>query len=131
MSSYKILVAEDSIDVSRMLKRVVVMTGADRLISWTFCASLEELEKLQASLKPDLILSDISFPDGESHDLLSRLFSNEKAYRPMLIAYTSYEFGQIPDTAMFDGYISKDTDPMDVINKCISLVQGRDSRGTE
>ncbi|SMF02237.1 response regulator [Pseudobacteriovorax antillogorgiicola] len=123
MASYKILVAEDCEDVSKMLRRVIEIMGAEEHMTWQFCSNLKDLEELHLSLEPDLILSDISFPDGDSLSLLNRLSQDGKLDGKLLVAYTSYDYRHIPEAKIFDSYISKDTDPLQVINTCMSLVR--------
>lgn len=112
--SKSILIVEDDLTFSTMLKTWLTRKGFDIRVSSSVNAACKELEKGGV----DLILSDLRLPDGEGTSLLER--GKKSAVQVPIIIMTSYADIQSAVNAMKSGasdYVSKPVHPEELLKK--------------
>jgi two-component system cell cycle response regulator DivK len=85
----KVLIIEDSSDISGSLKRLIELEGYEAIVANT---AFEGLDKAQTE-KPDLILMDLSLPDLSGIDLTRQIRSIDQTSKIPILCVSSYTRG--------------------------------------
>lgn len=117
LTGMRILVVDDSSDTVEMLRTLLEMDGAMVSTAGSGPEALGILE--QESF--DVVLSDISMPDMDGFELLSRLRQLPNGREVPVLALTG--FGRVEDVerAKAEGFFSHITKPIDVANIVATL----------
>jgi two-component system CheB/CheR fusion protein len=117
LTGMRILVVDDSADTAEMLHTLLEMDGA---MVATAGSGPEALGILEREFF-DVILSDISMPDMDGFELLSRLRQLPNGREVPVLALTG--FGRVEDVerAQAEGFFSHITKPIDVANIVATL----------
>lgn len=117
LTGMRILVVDDSPDTVEMLRTLLEMDGA--MVS-TAGSGPEALGILEQEFF-DVVLSDISMPDMDGFELLSRLRQLPNGREVPVLALTG--FGRVEDVerAKAEGFFSHITKPVDVANIVATL----------
>ena len=122
----RLLVVEDDIAVQRVIKRVAAQAGyeviqaLDGETGWT----------IACEMKPDVILLDITLPELDGRDLLSRLKKSEATSHIPVVIYSGHDEQHERLLGLELGaeeYITKPIEPESVIHALNSVL--RKSRG--
>ncbi|MFJ8461588.1 response regulator transcription factor [Lysinibacillus xylanilyticus] len=107
----KILIVEDEVDISRLLKTVLLKEGVSEV--FTAATAAEGLD-LFHTVKPDLVLLDIMLPDGEGYEVCKSI--RETSHVPILFlsAKTEEVDKLLGITIGGDDYITKPFSPKEV-----------------
>ena len=90
MSTARVLLIEDEVDVRQLLKRVIALEGFTMFEAANCQSALKVLE----NEKIDLVLCDVKLPDGDGVDLIKRM----KSSFPLLEIIVLTAYGNIPDS---------------------------------
>ena len=107
----KILIVEDEVDISRLLKTVLLKEG----IAEVFMASTaKDGVKQFHAVQPDLVLLDIMLPDGEGYEVCKTI--RETSHVPILfLSAKTEEVDKLLGLAIgADDYITKPFSPKEV-----------------
>lgn len=85
----RVLIIEDSADISGSLKRLIELEGYEAIIA---SSGFEGLDKAQNE-DPDLILMDLSLPDLSGIDLTRQIRSIERTSEIPILCVSSYTRG--------------------------------------
>jgi PAS domain S-box-containing protein len=122
LDGLKLLVVDDEEDALALVTQVLESRGAD---VYSVASASEALERL-ASLKPDVIVSDIGMPDEDGYSLIRKIraLPAENGGRTPAVALTAYARAEDAQRAFAAGYqlhISKPVEPSQLANVVANL----------
>jgi len=107
--AFRVLVVEDTSAIRYMLVRLLVMMGHEVAEA---ANGKEGLEKA-ITFQPDVILSDISMPEMNGHELATSIRSNDALKHIIMVALTGFGQNADRENALrcgFDDYMTKPAD---------------------
>lgn len=122
MSQKSILVVEDEVDISQLIKRSLSLKQFDILVAHSGTEALGIIEKT----KPDLILLDIMMPDMDGFEVCRQIKanSNSKDIPVVFLTVRSNQEDMIKGKdAGAIGYITKPFDPFKLSEEVEKLLQ--------
>jgi two-component system alkaline phosphatase synthesis response regulator PhoP len=109
---WKALVVEDCADTRRLIARA--LAGLCEIIE---ARGVREADLRLEQHRPDLVLLDVSLPDGDGYELCSRLQGNEETAHVPIVFLTARSASQDKVVAFSlgaDDYVSKPFDPLEL-----------------
>jgi PAS domain S-box-containing protein len=124
LDGVRVLVVDDEPDTRELLKIGLGQCGGEV----TLAASVAEALKVMATLKPDLLISDIGMPEEDGYELIRRVRSlpDESGGRVPAIALTAYARVEDRMQALRAGYqmhVPKPVELAELVAVAASLVQ--------
>ena len=121
LSGVRLLVVDDEVDAREMLAEVLRATGA----SVAMAGSAAEALELLASVRPDLIISDIGMPDVDGYSLMRqvRALPRGSGEQTPAIALTAYTRREDAERAMDAGYQAHLTKPVEPRLLCSAIAR--------
>jgi PAS domain S-box-containing protein len=128
LSGLRVLAIDDEPDARKLIKRVLEMAGAD--VTSVSCVG-EALEAMD-SIRPDLVLSDVSMPGVDGYELIRCI----RALGPggggnvpavALTAFARPEDRQRALSSGFDEHVTKPVEPMTLVGVLARVVEQRKS----
>jgi two-component system, OmpR family, response regulator len=130
LEGFVVLVVEDEPDNLGLLESILSAEGARVVIARTATQAHEWL----SSNSPDVLVSDLSFPDGDGCALVASLRAREETARIPAIAVT----GHAEDDAIlraikagFDRHLAKPVELDEVVAAILALLSDRDDQGSQ
>ncbi len=110
MSSLNVLVVEDAVEYTQAVSAVLKQGGHDTRVAGTMNDALAEL----AAATPDLVILDLSLPDGDGLDLCRRIRERTDAYILMLTGRDAEIDKLIGFSMGADDYVTKPFSPREL-----------------
>ena len=89
-------------------------------------ADVEEAVRAAKSLRPDVVIVDISLPTGSGLDLIKRVLARGK--QPKILVHSMYDESQYAHRCLLAGargYVTKGADPQEVIQAIRDVLAGK------
>jgi PAS domain S-box-containing protein len=119
LSRVRILVADDEPDMLSLIAFVLEETGAEVRAVQSGAAALECLEEF----KPDILISDISMPEGDGYELIQQVRSRLETIPAIaLTAYASATHEERSLQAGFQQHFTKPFESESLITAIINLI---------
>jgi DNA-binding NarL/FixJ family response regulator len=120
----RILLLEDDDPVRERLARIIEGWPGGRLIA--ACATLGEATRLIADKPIDLLITDLNLPDGHGVQAIRLLRERQPQAEAMVISVLADDRTVIAAIeAGANGYLLKDSDPIDIVAAIGDLLAGR------
>ncbi len=120
----RILLLEDDDPVRERLARIIESWPGGRLIA--ACATLGEATRLIADKPIDLLITDLNLPDGHGVQAIRLLRERQPQAEAMVISVLADDRTVIAAIeAGANGYLLKDSDPIDIVAAIGDLLAGR------
>lgn len=120
----RILLLEDDDPVRERLARIIESWPSGRLIA--ACATLGEATRLIADKPIDLLITDLNLPDGHGVQAIRLLRERQPQAEAMVISVLADDRTVIAAIeAGANGYLLKDSDPIDIVAAIGDLLAGR------
>jgi DNA-binding response OmpR family regulator len=110
MSSLNVLVVEDAVEYTQAVSAVLKQGGHDTRVAGSMNDALAEL----AAATPDLVILDLSLPDGDGLDLCRRIRERTDAYILMLTGRDAEIDKLIGFSMGADDYVTKPFSPREL-----------------
>jgi PAS domain S-box-containing protein len=128
LTGVRVLIVEDDPDSLEMLRMVVKVHGADVRTATRTSAALD----VMAQWPPQVLIADIGLPDEDGYTLMKKaqLLADERGFSLNAMALTGYageQEGQRVLTAGFQAYLTKPTEPRQLVESIVNLL-GRGER---
>ncbi|WP_425618228.1 ATP-binding protein [Anatilimnocola sp. NA78] len=121
LAGLKILAVDDEQDALAIIKRVLVMCGAQV----ETCGGAKDALLAIDRFEPDIIVSDIGMPDVDGYELMQRV--RERGFKNPAIALTAFARSQDRTRSMLAGFVAhvaKPVEPTELV-ATIAAVVGR------
>lgn len=121
LQGLKALVVDDQIDGYELIQFVLETEG----MVVACAATVSEALRIHQSVKPDIVISDISMPYEDGYELIQQLraLSPEEGGQTPAIALTAHVMGDARSKALKAGYQEFITKPVDVDELVLAITQ--------
>ncbi len=121
--TWRIAVVDDH-SIIRAVFRTLVEDDPNLQFLWS-ASTLDEARGYLSETPPDMLIVDISLPDGEGYDLIPEAFSRRPDLRVLVVS--SYEDVDHAWRALdcgAHGYLTKNSSPGDILEAISSIQKG-------
>ena len=121
----KILVVEDQLDIQKLIKMTLRVKGVKEVF---VAGDGEECLETLKSVKPDLILLDVSMPRLDGYETCRRVKANPDTRDIPVIFLSARTQSDERETGLragASGYLSKPFDPTTLYSQILEILQGQ------